>query len=127
MRISVQQPVAAPIGQMGSLSFRQAPNKEAPVAASTPTSKDWRGKKETVEAKLGSSGQGMHSFSSEERQYLVGFVNRLLKTDDYLRNVLPLDPSSNKIFDVVRDGILLRFVPRTACCIELAQIDNLYR
>lgn len=72
-----------------------------------PSPRDWRGKNETIEAKVGQSGVGLHSFSAEERKYLCNYVNSVLKHDDYLAESLPLDPSSNKIFEVVSDGIFL--------------------
>ncbi len=77
------------------------------VVGSGPSSKEWRGKGETVEAKAGHSGVGLHSFSTEEREYLCGYLNNILKRDNYLSVFLPLDQNSNKMFEVVSDGIFL--------------------
>ena len=90
---------------------KQAPSSIAPARQGResvgPSSREWRGKGETVEAKAGRSGEGLHSFSNEERKYLCGYLNHILKRDSYVSKHLPLDPSSNKIFEVVSDGIFL--------------------
>ena len=85
---------------------------DAPVAAfnKQASSRDWRGKNETVEAKVGKSGEGLHSFSAQERAYLCGYINTLLRNDADLKDVLPIEPKSNKIFEIVSDGTFLWFV-----------------
>jgi hypothetical protein len=46
-----------------------------------------------------------------ERSAFVRFINDTLAgADNCLGVQLPLDPCTNEIFDVVRDGVLLRFV-----------------
>eukprot|EP00026_Physarum_polycephalum_P002057 Phypoly_transcript_02061.p1 GENE.Phypoly_transcript_02061~~Phypoly_transcript_02061.p1 ORF type:complete len:884 (+),score=248.22 Phypoly_transcript_02061:36-2687(+) len=68
----------------------------------------------------------VHTYNEEEKQGLVDIVNDLLKDDPQLRDVIPIDPASQDIFDSVHDGVLLcklvnTIRPRT---IEPNKINN---
>mmetsp|Transcript_5907 Transcript_5907/g.18088 ORF Transcript_5907/g.18088 Transcript_5907/m.18088 type:complete len:757 (+) Transcript_5907:224-2494(+) len=48
-----------------------------------------------------------HHFSESEKAGYVSFVNDVLAEDADLSSVLPIDPSSADLFEVVKDGVLL--------------------
>lgn len=52
------------------------------------------------------SETSLHSFSAEEVSGIVEYINELLRDDKDLKNILPVDPNSDDIFDAVKDGIL---------------------
>ncbi|XP_026407668.1 fimbrin-4-like [Papaver somniferum] len=49
----------------------------------------------------------LHTISETERASYVAHINNYLKDDKFLKNYLPLDPSNNSLFDLVKDGVLL--------------------
>ncbi|XP_076905993.1 fimbrin-5-like [Bidens hawaiensis] len=48
-----------------------------------------------------------HSISETEKASYVNHINNYLGEDKFLKNFLPLDPSTNAIFDLAKDGVLL--------------------
>lgn len=55
----------------------------------------------------------LHSYSKEEKQSIVEHINGLLQEDEYLtfqKNIIPIDPLSEDVFSVVKDGILIWLV-----------------
>ncbi|MCO5608126.1 hypothetical protein L7F22_062332 [Adiantum nelumboides] len=60
----------------------------------------------------------LHHISQSEKKAYVDHINAYLENDTNLSKVLPIDSSSNAIFDIVKDGVLLcklinRAVPGT--------------
>ena len=53
----------------------------------------------------------MHAFSDAERNAFVRHINQVLHDDPDLAAILPIDPMTNDIFQFVRDGLLLWYVP----------------
>ncbi|KAI3976127.1 hypothetical protein MKX01_006643 [Papaver californicum] len=49
----------------------------------------------------------LHTISETERASYVAHINNYLRDDKFLKNYLPLDPSNNSLFDLVKDGVLL--------------------
>ncbi|XP_047079751.1 fimbrin-5-like [Lolium rigidum] len=49
----------------------------------------------------------MHVINESEKTSYVNHINNFLGEDSFLKNFLPLDPESNDIFNLVRDGVLL--------------------
>lgn len=49
----------------------------------------------------------LHVINESEKTSYVNHINNFLGEDIFLKNFLPLDPESNDIFNLVRDGVLL--------------------
>lgn len=49
----------------------------------------------------------LHSYSHEEKKSIVEHINSLLQNDSQLSSIIPINPNSEDIFEVVKDGILL--------------------
>ncbi|XP_057978794.1 fimbrin-1-like isoform X2 [Malania oleifera] len=69
-------------------------------------------------AKLGCSGSSssflkattttlLHTISESEKESYVAHINSYLGDDPFLKKYLPLDPATNDIFDLAKDGVLL--------------------
>ncbi|GAA0147126.1 non-motor actin binding protein [Lithospermum erythrorhizon] len=48
-----------------------------------------------------------HTISQSEKSSYVAHINNYLKDDPYLKDFLPIDPSTNALFDLVKGGVLL--------------------
>ncbi|XP_071689043.1 fimbrin-5-like [Rutidosis leptorrhynchoides] len=48
-----------------------------------------------------------HSISESEKASYVSHINNFLGEDKFLKNYLPLDPATNALFDLCKDGVLL--------------------
>ncbi|KAL0914783.1 hypothetical protein M5K25_015162 [Dendrobium thyrsiflorum] len=48
-----------------------------------------------------------HTISESEKASYVTHINTCLAEDKFLKDYLPLDPSSNALFDLAKDGVLL--------------------
>ncbi|XP_052207874.1 fimbrin-5-like [Diospyros lotus] len=48
-----------------------------------------------------------HTVSESEKASYVNHVNRFLGEDSFLKQYLPLEPSTNALFDLAKDGVLL--------------------
>ncbi|KAL6069139.1 phospholipid scramblase 1 [Balamuthia mandrillaris] len=53
------------------------------------------------------AGGAIHSFSEEEKQGYVDYINTSLQGDEGLAHVVPIDPHTMDIFKAVGDGVLL--------------------
>ncbi|WOK94133.1 hypothetical protein Cni_G02835 [Canna indica] len=49
----------------------------------------------------------LHTINESEKSSYVSHINSYLGEDPFLKNYLPLDPTSNDLFNLVRDGVLL--------------------
>ncbi|KAF0928937.1 hypothetical protein E2562_011033, partial [Oryza meyeriana var. granulata] len=49
----------------------------------------------------------LHVINESEKISYVNHINNFLGEDSFLKNFLPLDPASNELFNLVRDGVLL--------------------
>lgn len=49
----------------------------------------------------------LHVINESEKTSYVNHINNFLGEDHFLKNFLPLDPASNDVFNLVRDGVLL--------------------
>ncbi|KAK7300001.1 hypothetical protein RJT34_10832 [Clitoria ternatea] len=49
----------------------------------------------------------LHTISESEKSCYVAHINSYLGDDPFLKQYLPLDPATNDIFDLAKDGILL--------------------
>ncbi|KAJ7547565.1 hypothetical protein O6H91_08G092300 [Diphasiastrum complanatum] len=49
----------------------------------------------------------IHTISDSEKKAYVDHINSYLEDDAVLSKVLPIDPSTNQVFELVKDGILL--------------------
>ncbi|KAK9146041.1 hypothetical protein Sjap_005944 [Stephania japonica] len=49
----------------------------------------------------------LHTISESEKTSYVAHINSYLGADEFLKRFLPIDPSTNDLFEVVKDGVLL--------------------
>ncbi|XP_039045381.1 fimbrin-2-like [Hibiscus syriacus] len=49
----------------------------------------------------------LHTISESEKTSYVAHINNYLAQDGFLSKYLPIDPSSNDLFEIVKDGVLL--------------------
>ncbi|GAA0160799.1 non-motor actin binding protein [Lithospermum erythrorhizon] len=50
---------------------------------------------------------GRHTISESEKSSYVAHINSYLKDDPFLKDYLPIDPSTNALFDLAKGGVLL--------------------
>ncbi|XP_002527257.2 fimbrin-2 [Ricinus communis] len=49
----------------------------------------------------------LHTISESEKASYVAHINNYLAGDDFLKKYLPIDPSTNDLFEIAKDGVLL--------------------
>ncbi|CAN6472130.1 unnamed protein product [Victoria cruziana] len=49
----------------------------------------------------------LHTISESEKASYVAHINSYLADDPFLKRYLPIDPATNELFDISRDGVLL--------------------
>ncbi|XP_020192982.1 fimbrin-4 [Aegilops tauschii subsp. strangulata] len=49
----------------------------------------------------------LHNLNQAEKSSYVAHINTYLGEDPFLKKYLPIDPSGNQLFDLIRDGVLL--------------------
>ncbi|KAJ4981916.1 hypothetical protein NE237_032753 [Protea cynaroides] len=49
----------------------------------------------------------LHTISESEKASYVAHINSYLGEDPFLKNFLPIDPATNALFDLAKDGVLL--------------------
>ncbi|CAN6274663.1 unnamed protein product [Urochloa humidicola] len=49
----------------------------------------------------------LHNLNQAEKSSYVAHINTYLREDPFLKKYLPIDPSGNQLFDLIRDGVLL--------------------
>ena len=49
----------------------------------------------------------LHTINQSEKGSFVQHINRHLGDDPFLKQFLPLDPDSNQLYELVKDGVLL--------------------
>lgn len=52
----------------------------------------------------------LHTIIESEKASYVAHINSYLGDDPFLKQYLPLDPSTNDLFDLVKDGVLLWYL-----------------
>ena len=82
----------------------QGVDKEGKVQVDSFTNKAG---KAMVRVSKGDSGFQYQTFSEEERTAYVKVINSSLADDPVCKKYLPIDPSTNEIFDRIKDGDLL--------------------
>lgn len=73
-----------------------------------------------ISARMGSSGAKtssaflksptstlLHTISESEKASYVAHINNYLAEDEFLKKYLPLDPSTNDLFEIAKDGVLI--------------------
>lgn len=74
-------------------------------------------------AKLGNSNSSflkattttlLHTIVESEKSCYVAHINSYLRDDPFLKQFLPIDPKSNALFDLAKDGVLLWYISRVA-------------
>nr|GMD23792.1 fimbrin-2-like [Ipomoea batatas] len=49
----------------------------------------------------------LHTISGSEKTAYVAHINNYLAEDEFLKGYLPIDPSTNDLFEVAKDGVLI--------------------
>lgn len=49
----------------------------------------------------------LHTISESEKASYVSHINNYLGGDEFLKKYLPLDTSTNDLFEIAKDGVLL--------------------
>lgn len=49
----------------------------------------------------------LHTISESEKSSYVTHINHYLSQDEFLKKYLPIDPSTNELFEIAKDGVLL--------------------
>lgn len=49
----------------------------------------------------------LHTISESEKSSYVSHINNYLGEDKFLKQYLPIDPTTNDMFEIVKDGVLL--------------------
>ncbi|XP_043719065.1 fimbrin-2-like [Telopea speciosissima] len=49
----------------------------------------------------------LHTISESEKASYVAHINNYLGQDEFLKRYLPIDPSTNDLFEIAKDGVLL--------------------
>lgn len=49
----------------------------------------------------------VHTISESEKASYVAHINNYLGEDPFLKKYLPMDPATNDLFDLAKDGVLL--------------------
>lgn len=52
----------------------------------------------------------VHTISDSEKKAYVDHINMYLEGDASLQHVLPIDSSTNQLFDMIKDGIILWYI-----------------
>lgn len=52
----------------------------------------------------------LHTIVESEKASYVAHINSYLGNDPFLKQYLPLDPSTNDLFDLAKDGVLLWYL-----------------
>lgn len=48
-----------------------------------------------------------HAINESEKASYVAHINSYLAEDKFMKQFLPIDPSTNALFDLAKDGVLL--------------------
>lgn len=56
----------------------------------------------------------LHTISESEKASYVAHINNYLAEDEFLKKFLPIDPSTNDLFEVAKDGVLIWLVSTIA-------------
>ncbi|KAK4270134.1 hypothetical protein QN277_023213 [Acacia crassicarpa] len=49
----------------------------------------------------------LHTISESEKASYVAHISNFLAEDEFLQRYLPIDPSTNNVFEIAKDGVLL--------------------
>lgn len=89
-----------------ALRVQTSLNLQARAAAKVGNSKSsWSFLKANTSTRINSM------FESEKASY-VAHINIYLRDDPYLKKFLPIDPSTNGLFELAKDGVLLWYLTR---------------
>lgn len=58
----------------------------------------------------------LHTIDESEKKSYVAHINSYLRDDPFMKQFLPIDPATNALFELARDGVLLWYLT-TVCFI----------
>ncbi|KAK4747166.1 hypothetical protein SAY87_026203 [Trapa incisa] len=71
------------------------------------TSRRGSGAKDSLSFLKAATTTLLHTISKSEKASYVAHINNYLKDDRFLKKYLPIDPSTNDLFEIAKDGVLL--------------------
>jgi hypothetical protein len=92
-------------GEFGALLLQEYLNLQARVSAKEGGAGGGRGGKSSF--LKSSTTTLLHNLNQAEKSSYVAHINTYLREDPFLKKYLPMDPSGNQLFDLIRDGVLL--------------------
>lgn len=66
----------------------------------------------------------LHTISESEKASYVAHINSYLGDDPFLQQYLPLDPATNDLFNLAKDGVLLWYLNRDCLIIIYIVISD---
>jgi len=67
----------------------------------------------------------LHTISESEKACYVAHINSYLGDDPFLKQYLPLNPASNDIFNLAKDGVLLWYISMLVVAFYLRVSESL--
>lgn len=64
---------------------------------------------------LKATGTTLHTVHNSEKEVYVAHINSYLRDDKFMKQFLPIDSTTNALFDLVKDGVLLWYLSRVCC------------
>ena len=52
----------------------------------------------------------LHTIDESEKESYVAHINSYLRDDPFMKQFLPIDPATNALFELARDGVLLWYL-----------------
>ncbi|KAI7743342.1 hypothetical protein M8C21_003223 [Ambrosia artemisiifolia] len=52
----------------------------------------------------------LHTIDESEKESYVAHINSYLRDDPFMKQFLPIDPTTNALFELARDGVLLKLI-----------------
>lgn len=49
----------------------------------------------------------LHTISESEKASYVAHINNYLSEDKFLKSYIPIDPATNDLFEIAKDGVLI--------------------
>jgi plastin-1 len=92
-------------GEFGALLLQEYLNLQARMSAKEGGAGGGRGGKSSF--LKSSTTTLLHNLNQAEKSSYVAHINTYLREDPFLKKYLPMDPSGNQLFDLIRDGVLL--------------------
>jgi len=68
----------------------------------------------------------LHTISESEKASYVAHINNYLAGDEFLKKCLPIDSSTNDLFEIAKDGVLLWYYAFIVYLLSLLYITQFF-